>query len=297
MGMAQIKYARNESSYLELLDRLYSSEPQWVRKWLGEEFNFRIYISPKTLLSPIQAANYLGYSKVFELTQKAFRNEVPSHFNPNKARMSFFKEELDNWALVLNRFQGLEEEIALYPDSLDMSQIRKVEVNFVEDEEAAEQDVAEPAKPQKVSTRVEDILRQIRESKNERERRMKNFAPSEYRPQPAANDSDAGADAGETGEAPKKRRRGRPPKSESAKASGTSSQPEGQDEAPKRRRGRPPKNPSAAAANKAENENPPVKKKRGRPKKTEQENAENSQRVAEILAEIRNRKSLAENSK
>jgi len=179
IGLAQIQYARNETDYLPVLEELYSHDPEWLKKWMLEEFNFRIYSSPKTPLTPIQVSQYLGFEKVAELTRMAFRNEIPSHFNPTKARMSFYKEEIDRWAEVMNRFQLFSKEIKLYPENLQSIEIQPVEV----DEESEEQEeVSEVSQPERVtepvSTRVEEIIRQIREDRARRNAQISEAAQS-----------------------------------------------------------------------------------------------------------------------
>jgi hypothetical protein len=173
IGLAQIQYARNETDYLPVLEELHSHDPEWLKKWIMEEFNFRIYSSPKTPLTPIQVSQYLGFEKVAELTQMAFRNEIPSHFNPTKARMSFYKEEIDRWAEVMNRFQLMPKEINLYPEKLQNVDIQQVDME--DDKEELEQEpestvtVTEGQRVQEpVSTRVEAIIRQIREARARR---------------------------------------------------------------------------------------------------------------------------------
>lgn len=163
-GLAQIKYAQKEKEYLGILDGLYEDEPAWLKKWLVDEFNFRIYIPEKIFITPAQAANFLGYKNVFELTQRAFKNEIPSHFNPAKARLSFYKEELENWVGVMNRFHCVEDEIQLYPEGLNGKVTEQ-------DENGASEKLAEAKGGESSgsnSTRVEEILRQIRARKAER---------------------------------------------------------------------------------------------------------------------------------
>ncbi len=171
IGLAQIQYARNEKDYLPVLEELYEQDPEWTKKWLLEEFNFRIYSENKTLLTPIQAAQYLGFEKVSELTQMAFRNEIPSHFNPSKARMNFYREEIDRWAEVMNRFQLLPDEIKLYPEKLDHFVMPLVEEEVESDEKtestATGAEYAVVTDP--VSPRVAQILKQIREARAKRE--------------------------------------------------------------------------------------------------------------------------------
>lgn len=164
IGLAQIYYANKEDKYLEILDTLQQENPEWLKAWLIEEFNFRIYISEKILLSPVQAAKFLGYKQIFELTQRAFKNEIPSHFNPSKARLSFYKEELENWAMVMNRYNCLPEKIELFPDKIDQ----------VEESPAALDAEAVPVieeggvQPGRQLTKVEEILLQIRARKAQR---------------------------------------------------------------------------------------------------------------------------------
>ncbi len=161
IGMAQIQFAQNDDSYQKILNKLYAEDPEWVKNWLREEFNFRIYVSPKTPLTPIQATKYLGFDQVFELTQRAFQNEIPSHFNPARARMSFYKEELDNWSLIYNRYQLGEKEIVLHPKAINVEALEKT--GGVGNGEGEEDQTLNPAT--KSSTKVEEILKQIREMK------------------------------------------------------------------------------------------------------------------------------------
>jgi len=163
IGLAQIKYAHNNPEYFNILEQLSELDSEWLKKWLLEEFNFRIYVSNKTLLTPNQASNYLGYEKAFQLTQMAFRNEVPSHFNPAKARISFYKEELDNWAKVINRFQLLSEEVKLFPDAISAKEVEVVSIPESKQESIPEK--IESKRTETQSTKVEEIIRRIRERK------------------------------------------------------------------------------------------------------------------------------------
>lgn len=196
IGMAQIFYANNLDSYLEVLDQLFQEDPEWLKAWLVEEFNFRIYISEKTLLSPNQAAKFLGFKQIFDLTQRAFKNEIPSHFNPTKARLSFYKEELEKWAMAMNRYGCLPGKIELYPDRLGQDD------DFVEEEEVAVVNAVQQPATDRKTTRVEEILLMIRARKAQRAVEqgvtVEEEIPSASSPQEQP--------------APLPRRRGRPPK-------------------------------------------------------------------------------------
>lgn len=167
IGVAQIHYAQNNDKYLQFLDKLHKRDEPWFKDWLINEFNFRIYVTPKTFLTPIQAAHYIGLENVFELTQKAFRNEIPSHFNPVKARMSFYKEELDNWALVFNRYNLNGDKIKLYPEAIEADLHSESALNE-KNGTANESILKKPKKDSKYSTRVEEILKKIRAAKAQR---------------------------------------------------------------------------------------------------------------------------------
>ncbi len=163
IGLAQILYATKKPEYLDILDELHKQDSGWLKHWLVDEFNFRIYVPAKKSLSAVQAAKFLGFKKIFELTQRAFKNELPSHFNPSKARIGFYKEELENWAMVMNRFKCLPEEISLYPDRIDKED---ADLDMSPDGRGnAGKKNGSSAQP---ATKVEDILTQIRARKAQR---------------------------------------------------------------------------------------------------------------------------------
>jgi hypothetical protein len=157
--LAQIKFALKKADYLKLLDKLNQQDSEWLKRWLVDEFNFRIYIPEKTFITPAQAAKFLGFKKVFELTERAFKNEIPSHFNPAKARMSFYKEELENWAEVMNRFNCLDKEIKLYPEHL-VSDKKKTKSSY--------ESISSKNSNEAPSKKLEQILKEIREMKARR---------------------------------------------------------------------------------------------------------------------------------
>ncbi len=201
IGLAQIKYARLEEDHLEILDELYKSDPEWMKDWMKKEFNYRIYVPPKTLLTPVQASRLLGFDKAFDLTQMAFRNEIPSHFNPSRARMNFYREELEQWAKLVNRFGLLDREIKLYPENL------KDSGGTVNGKEGASEN-KKPEKEQPKTSRVEEIIRQIREA---RARREAAAGKADEEPQERSGEH---SEKGPAEKKQKGRRRGRPRKSE-----------------------------------------------------------------------------------
>jgi tetratricopeptide (TPR) repeat protein len=173
IGLAQIKYAIKDPEYVNILNSLYESDQAWLKEWLVEEFNFRIYVPDKTFLTPVQASKFLGFKQVFALTELAFKNKIPSHFNPAKARLSFFKEELENWAMVMNKFCDTDEEIKLYPENLSEEEIQKKPQESTRQNDCKDVNPIDKKEP---LTRVEKILMDIRKRKQEQKRIQESFA-------------------------------------------------------------------------------------------------------------------------
>ncbi len=280
IGLAQIKYARKEPDYVQILDELYEEDPDWLREWLVEEFNFRIYLPNKTYLSPPMAAKFLGFQRIIELTQLAFKNDIPSHFNPVKAKLSFFREELENWAFCMNRYKCLPNEIKLYPEALAGAKAPPASNGAAESNQASGVAASPATGPGgRKLTRVEEILMKIRARKQER-------LAANQAAESTPGESAEAADQPIEGEAPPKRRRGRPRKSETQESTDTAA------EAPvKRRRGRPRKSEVQAAKSEPEPtteasdeqaaaEVAPPKRRRGRPRKSETQATQPAQDVS-----------------
>ncbi|MCB0260569.1 MAG: tetratricopeptide repeat protein [Calditrichaeota bacterium] len=277
IGLAQIYYANKDSRYLGILDQLHQEAPAWLKEWLTEEFNFRIYLNDKTLLTSIQATKLLGYSKTTDLSERAFKNEIPSHFNSSKARLSFYREELENWAEVMNRFNCLKEEVKLYPERLAEagSEAEPVDIAATDQTEA----LGKTAGGGKPRTKVEEILMHIRARKAQRQAEQngsasepaagtdagmagakknkpkREAASDSGRQRPGTSEKDNEKKSRKTNgvqldlldddadsvEKPKKRGPGRPRK--------TTTDADDTAEKPKRRRGRPPKSANAENGN------------------------------------------------
>lgn len=130
MGLAQISYTLNKP-YEKILDQLYEKNPDHVRQWIKTDWDFRIVLPKKTRMSALQAASYLGFPNVFELSTKAFKNEVPGHFNSVLARLVFYKEELDQWAHILNKYQCVNPPVQLNERILSGVTLPLVEVSVL----------------------------------------------------------------------------------------------------------------------------------------------------------------------
>lgn len=128
IGLAQIYYALRKP-YKKILDKLYKENPDHVKQWLKTEWDFRFNSSKKTKLTPLLTAKFLGFENVFDLSTRAFKNEIPAHFNAAKARLIFYKEELENWIKLLGQYECLPKDIKVNPDALKGVKLEKVEVS------------------------------------------------------------------------------------------------------------------------------------------------------------------------
>lgn len=279
IGLAQIYYANKDSRYMEILEQLHREDPAWLKEWLTDEFNFRIYLNDKTLLTSIQATKLLGFNKTTDLSERAFKNEIPSHFNSSKARLSFYREELENWAEVMNRFNCLKEEVKLYPERLAEAGGEAEPVDIAATDQSDETGQTAGGKPR---TKVEEILMHIRARKAQRQAEQNGDASEPAgdtdagttEPKKNNNKSEAASDSGQqmhsaaekedetkprkqngvqldllgdsagSSDKPKKRGPGRPRK--------PAAETEDSAEKPKRRRGRPPKSANSENGNGSE---------------------------------------------
>lgn len=169
ISLAQINYALNKP-YKEILDNIYQQKEDFVKNWLLKEWDFRFLSDKKTRLTAIDAAEFLGLPSVFELSQKAFKGEIPAHFNAAKARLIFYKEELDNWIQILSTYNCLPKWIKVNEKALKKKKLQLVEVvigpggvhipkeEFVVPESAeVKEEIIDPQKP-KHTPNVEEII-------------------------------------------------------------------------------------------------------------------------------------------
>ena len=185
IGNAQINYCL-QKPYVKILDELYNEKPEQVKTWLRDEWNYRFISEKKTHMNPMITAKYLGIKSVFDLSHKAFKDEIPAHFNASKARLAFYKEELDNWVELLNKYHCYAEELKLHSEEIKNVKLKKVTV--VTNELGIDTPVIEKPKieierekekkqPEKKKTEipnVEDIIKAIKkdvviERENEKE--------------------------------------------------------------------------------------------------------------------------------
>ena len=106
-GKAMIAYKKGKG-YRQKLDKIYKANPEWLQDHLKSEWNFHIpgYVDDeKNMWNAATAARYLGFDRPFDLTRKAFNDEIPSYFDSERGTIRFVKAELDAWVELNNRYK------------------------------------------------------------------------------------------------------------------------------------------------------------------------------------------------
>ncbi len=106
-GKAQIAYKKGKG-FRQKLDRLYKLNPEWLAEHLRNEWSYRLpgyEEDEECKWNAATAARYLGFDRPFDLTRKAFNNEIPSYFDSEKGTIRFVKQELDTWVDLVNRYK------------------------------------------------------------------------------------------------------------------------------------------------------------------------------------------------
>jgi len=126
-GMAQIAYKLG-SGYKAILDRLYKKDPEGLREKLKKDWDYRLpgYCdNEECMWNAATAARYLGFERPFDLTRKAFNEEIPSYFDSERGTIRFVKSELDRWVELMNRYNVDGNEYAIFTDRLSKKELEK----------------------------------------------------------------------------------------------------------------------------------------------------------------------------
>ncbi len=126
-GMAQIAYKMG-SGYKAILDRIYKKDPERLREYLKKEWDYCMpgYCdNEECMWNAATAARYLGFERPFDLTRKAFNEEIPSYFDSDRGTIRFVKNELDKWVELMNRYNVDGNVYETHPDRLSKKELEK----------------------------------------------------------------------------------------------------------------------------------------------------------------------------
>ncbi len=113
--------------YKSKLDKIYKTDPEWLREKLLKDWDYKKSTNGNGDLrwNAATAARYLDFEKPYDLTKKAFNNEVPCYFNSDSGIIRFVKEELDEWVELMNRYDLDGKKYTVHPERLDASEIKQ----------------------------------------------------------------------------------------------------------------------------------------------------------------------------
>jgi len=121
IGQAQIAYLEGKD-YMKHLDEVYTMDEEWCREYLKKSWGYKLpgYGGDESKMwNAATASRYLGYDRPFDLTKRAFNDEIPCYFDSEKGTIRFVKAELDNWVKIQNRFRLDGQEYQVYADRLN----------------------------------------------------------------------------------------------------------------------------------------------------------------------------------
>jgi len=126
-GKAQLAYKKGKG-YKTILDRIFKSDPDWFMEKMKKSWEYKLpgYGEDETSMwNAATAARYLGFERPFDLTRRAFNDEIPSYFDSEKGTIRFVKAELDNWVELNNRYHLDGATYETYPDRLTPAEMEK----------------------------------------------------------------------------------------------------------------------------------------------------------------------------
>lgn len=120
IGHAQISYMQGKP-YLDQLEELFELNDEWLLEYLKKGWVYKLpgFGDDETKMwNAAAAARYLGYERPFDLTKRAFNNEIPCYFDQEKGTIRFVKAELDSWIDIQNKFHIDGVDYKVYNDRL-----------------------------------------------------------------------------------------------------------------------------------------------------------------------------------
>jgi tetratricopeptide (TPR) repeat protein len=123
---AQIAYLQGKS-YTDQLDKINEIDEEWLREYLKKSWDFKLpgYSKNDTKMwNAATASRYLGYDRPFDLTKRAFNDEIPCYFDSERGTIRFVKLELDHWVELQNRYKLDGATYRVYEDRLSKDELK-----------------------------------------------------------------------------------------------------------------------------------------------------------------------------
>jgi len=123
---AQIAYLQSKP-YMEQLDKIKEIDEDWLHEYLKKSWDYNLpgYSKEESKLwNAATASRYLGYDRPFDLTKRAFNDELPCYFDSERGTIRFVKDELDHWVELQNRFKMDGVTYKVYEDRLSKDELK-----------------------------------------------------------------------------------------------------------------------------------------------------------------------------
>jgi tetratricopeptide (TPR) repeat protein len=123
---AQIAYLQGKP-YTAQLDKIKVIDEDWLRDYLKKSWDFNLpgYSHHESQMwNAATASRYLGYDRPFDLTKRAFNDELPCYFDSEKGTIRFVKAELDQWVEIQNRYKVDGNTYRVYEDRLSTDELK-----------------------------------------------------------------------------------------------------------------------------------------------------------------------------
>ncbi len=130
IGEAQIAYLQ-QKDYFSILDEIYAEDEYWLREYLKKSWEYKLPGMGKDdskMWNAATSSRYLGYDRPFDLTKRAFNDELPCYFDSERGTIRFVKAELDNWVEMQNRFRIYGEEYQVHKDRISAEEFKAGEL-------------------------------------------------------------------------------------------------------------------------------------------------------------------------
>ena len=125
IGEAQVAYLSGKK-YLTKLDNIKELNELYLKDYLKKSWEYKLpgqNSDESKMWNAATAARYLGYDRPFDLTKRAFNDEIPCYFDPEKGTIRFVKEELDNWIEIMNRYNIDGVQYQVHADRLSKNEL------------------------------------------------------------------------------------------------------------------------------------------------------------------------------
>ena len=126
-GKALIAYKQGKP-FQSHLDKIYKTNPDWLIDKIKSDWDYKLpgfEGNDENKWNASIAARYLGFDRPFDLTRKAFSEEIPSYFDAEKGTIRFVKPELDAWVDIVNRYKIEDNNYQTFLDRLSDEELSK----------------------------------------------------------------------------------------------------------------------------------------------------------------------------